>query len=80
MKADDVYRLPRLEVAKVIALALVQAITLGAFRLLARALFDAMAAGPVQHERVFTMIWWLAISMANDSGIEFFYQRRPVSP
>jgi ATP-binding cassette, subfamily B, bacterial len=79
MKPDEVYRLPRLELAKVITLALVQAVTLGAFLLLARALFDAMAAGAVEHERVFRLIWWLlgvVLLNALARGLEFYVSER----
>jgi ATP-binding cassette, subfamily B, bacterial len=79
MNPNDVYRLPRLELTKVILLAVVQAVTLGAFLLLARALFDAMAAGAVQHERVFTMIWWLlgvVLLNALARGVEFYVSER----
>jgi ATP-binding cassette, subfamily B, bacterial len=79
MSQPNVYRLPRWELTKVVVLAVVQAVTLGAFLLLARALFDAMAAGPVQHERVFTLIWWLLGSVLLNAlarGLEFYVSER----
>jgi ATP-binding cassette, subfamily B, bacterial len=79
MNEADVYRLPRVELTKVIALALVQAVTLGAFLLLARELFDSMAAGPVRHDRVFTLIWWLlGVVMLNAlaRAVEFYVSER----
>jgi ATP-binding cassette, subfamily B, bacterial len=54
-------------------------VTLGAFLLLTRALFDALAAGPVQDDRVFRMIWMLvAVVLLNAvaRGVEFTVSER----
>jgi ATP-binding cassette, subfamily B, bacterial len=79
MSEPSVYRLPRLALTKVVLLAIVQAVTLGAFLLLARALFDALATGPVQDDRVFRMIWMLvAVVLLNAvaRGVEFTVSER----
>jgi ATP-binding cassette, subfamily B, bacterial len=79
MRRAAVYRLPRLELGKVVVLAIVQAVTLGAFLLLARSLFDAMAAGPIDHARVLRMIWVLiAVLLLNAiaRGVEFTVSER----
>lgn len=79
MSTSDVYRLPRWELTKVVLLALLQAGTLGAFLLLARALFDALAGGAVDHDRVFRLIWWLlAVVLLNAlaRGVEFSVSER----